>query len=128
MGYKLLAGDLAGEVFAVEFQQAVRALDHAEAVGNEAVLQLIAGDQIHQNVRVLGRAADELVVRLIAERGVRDECAELTSAGVNRQEECGNILRLNARGQNTASYRAQSTHVECAFFFAGGGVATPSTP
>ena len=38
MGYKLLAGDLAGEVFAVEFQQAVRALDHAEAVGNEAVL------------------------------------------------------------------------------------------
>ena len=51
MGYKLLAGDLAGEVFAVEFQQAVRALDHAEAVRNEAVLQLIAGHQIHQNVR-----------------------------------------------------------------------------
>lgn len=50
MGYKLLAG----EVFAVEFQQAVRTLDHAEAVRNEAVLQLIAGDQIHQNVRVLG--------------------------------------------------------------------------
>lgn len=38
MGYKLLAGDLAGEVFAVEFQQAVRTLDHAEAVRNEAVL------------------------------------------------------------------------------------------
>ena len=37
-GYKLLAGNLAGEVFAVEFQQAVRALDHAEAVRNEAVL------------------------------------------------------------------------------------------
>ena len=34
MGYKLLAG----EVFTVEFQQAVRALNHAEAVGNEAVL------------------------------------------------------------------------------------------
>ena len=33
-GYKLLAG----EVFAVEFQQAVRVLDHTEAVGNEAVL------------------------------------------------------------------------------------------
>lgn len=38
MGYKLLAGNLAGEVFAVEFQQAVRTLDHAEAVRNEAVL------------------------------------------------------------------------------------------
>ena len=54
MGYKLLAGDLAGEVFAVEFQQTVRALNHAEAVGNEAVLQLIAGYQVNQNVRVFG--------------------------------------------------------------------------
>ena len=90
-------------------------------MGNEAVLQLIAGDQVHQNVRVLGRATDELVVRLIAERCVRDEGAELTAAGVNRKEERGNILRLNACGQNTASYRAQSTNVECAFFFAGGG-------
>lgn len=43
MGYKLLAGDLAGEVFTVEPEQTVRALDHAEAVGNETVLQLIAG-------------------------------------------------------------------------------------
>lgn len=41
MGYKLLAGDLAGEVFTVEPEQTVRALDHAEAVRNEAVLQLI---------------------------------------------------------------------------------------
>lgn len=38
MGYKLLAGDLAGEVFTVEPEQTVRALDHAEAVRNEAVL------------------------------------------------------------------------------------------
>ena len=93
-----------------------------------AVLQLIAGDQVHQNVRVLGRAADELVVRLIAERGVRDECAELTAAGVNRQEERGNILRLNACEQNTASYRAQSTNIECSLFSPVAGVATPSTP
>lgn len=41
MGYKLLAGDLASEVFTVQLQQTVRALDHAEAVRNEAVLQLI---------------------------------------------------------------------------------------
>ena len=40
---------------------------------------------------------------------------------MNRQEERGNILRLNARGQHTVRYRAQSTHVECAFFFTGGG-------
>ena len=38
MGYKLLTGDLAGEVFTVEPEQTVRALDHAEAVRNEAVL------------------------------------------------------------------------------------------
>ena len=120
-GLQAASWRLSCEVFAVEFQQTVRALDHAEAVGNEAVLQLIAGHQIHQNVRVLSRAADELVIRLIAERCVRDEGAELTAAGVNRQEERGNILRLNACGQNTASYRAQSTYVECAFFFAGGG-------
>ena len=101
MGYKLLAGDLAGEVFTVEPEQTVRALDHAEAVRNEAVLQLIAGYRIHQNVRVLGRAADELVVRLIAERRVRDEGAELTASGVYGQEELGDFPRGNRSGIQT---------------------------
>ncbi|CNI90308.1 Uncharacterised protein [Mycobacterium tuberculosis] len=40
---------------------------------------------------------------------------------MNSQEERGNILRLNARGQHTVRYRAQSANIECSLFFAGGG-------
>ena len=49
---------------------------------------------------------------------------------MNCQEERGNVLRPNARGQHAVRCRAQSTNVERSLFFTGGGgrhaVHTPS--
>ena len=45
---------LAREVLALQLEQTAGSFGHAQAVRDEAILQLITRNQIHQNLRVLG--------------------------------------------------------------------------